>query len=109
MRSKVYFADENIKKAYESLKNSKFEEQLLYKWISRAIDDLENNAFCGVQVHKKLIPKIYFDKYGIDNLWKYDLPSGWRLIYSVAKEKIFVVSLILEWMDHKTYEKRFGY
>jgi len=32
------------------------------------MDDLENNAFCGIQIKKKLIPRIYVEKYGIDNL-----------------------------------------
>ena len=46
MRSVVYFADEKLKEAYNKLKDSKVEDKMLYKWISRAIDDLEANAFC---------------------------------------------------------------
>lgn len=57
---------------------------------------------------KKLIPKDY-KKYGIDNLWKYDLPNGWRLMYSVANDEVKIISIVLEWLDHKNYEKRFGY
>lgn len=109
MKSIVHFGDEKLKEAYETLKTSKVEEQLLYKWISRAIDDLSNNAFCGIQIPKRLIPKIYIEKYNIDNLWKYDLPKGWRLIYSVTNEGVCILSIILEWMDHKEYEKRFNY
>ena len=48
-------------------------------------------------------------KYGIDNLWKYNFPNAWRLIYSVARDEIIVVTIILEWMNHKEYEKRFNY
>jgi hypothetical protein len=48
-------------------------------------------------------------KYGIDNLWKYDLPGAWRLLYSVSGDKIEVMAIILEWLNHKKYEKRFGY
>ena len=43
------------------------------------------------------------------NLWKYDLPKGWRLIYSIVNDEIVVVSLILEWFDHKEYERKFKY
>ena len=93
MKSQVHFAEEKLKKAYEKLKASKVEEKLLYKWISRAIDDLSENAFCGIQIPKKLIPKVYIQKYGIDNLWKYDLPKGWRLLYSVAKSEIIIISI----------------
>jgi len=109
MKSEIKFAEEKVKESFEKLKESKTEDKKLYDWINRAFDDLEENAFCGIQIPKKLIPKIYLNKYKIDNLWKYDLPSGWRLIYSVANGEICVLSIILEWLDHKNYERRFGY
>ena len=67
------------------------------------------NAFCGTQIPKRLFPKEYIQKYGITNLWKYDLPKAWRLLYSVAKDEVVVISIILEWFDHKEYERRFKY
>jgi len=109
MKSVARFADDRLKLTFEKLKDSKTEDKMLYTWINRAIDDLEENAFCGIQISKKLIPKVYIQKYGIDNLWKYDFPKGWRLLYAVAKDEVIVVSIILEWMDHKNYERRFGY
>jgi Txe/YoeB family toxin of Txe-Axe toxin-antitoxin module len=109
MKSKVYFADEKIKVAFEKLKTSTTEDRKLYEWLSRAIDDLEKDAFSGIQIPKKLIPKAYIAKYEIDNLWKYNLPNAWRLIYSVARDEIVVISIIIEWFDHKSYERRFGY
>jgi hypothetical protein len=60
-------------------------------------------------IPKKLFPKSYIKKYGIDNLWKYDLPTGWRLLYSVKAEEIVVLAIILEWLPHKKYERRFNY
>ena len=109
MKSQIKYAEGKVKKSFEDLKNSKTEDQKLYKWINRAMDDLEENAFCGIQIQKKLIPKIYIEKYGIDNLWKYDLPKGWRLIYSVVNGDVQILSIILEWVSHKDYERRFGY
>ena len=109
MKSKVYFADEKIKVAFEKLKTSTTEDRRLYERLSRAIDDLEEDAFSGIQIPKKLIPKAYIAKYEIDNLWKYNLPDAWRLIYSVARDDVVVISIIIEWFDHKNYEKRFGY
>lgn len=109
MKSEINFADEKLQKNFEELKNSVNEDKNLYKWICRAFEDLEENAFCGIRIQKKLIPKIYIEKYEIDNLWKYDLPKGWRLIYSVANGQVCVISIILEWMSHKEYEKRFRY
>jgi len=95
MKSKIKYAEEKVKKSLEELKNSRTEDQKLYKWINRAMDDLEENAFCGIQIPKKLIPKIYIEKYGIDNLWKYDLPKGWRLIYSVVNGEFKFYQLFL--------------
>jgi len=109
MRSEVFFAEERLKKSFQELKDSKTEDKELYAWITRAIDDLSENAFCGIQVQKRLIPKEYITKYGIDNLWKYNLPNAWRLLYSVGKEGIAVISIVVEWMNHKDYEKRFKY
>jgi hypothetical protein len=37
------------------------------------------------------------------------LPKGWRLIYSVANDGVCIISILLEWMDHKNYERRFNY
>ena len=109
MKSEIKFAEEKVKESFEKLKDSKTEDKKLFDWINRALDDLQENAFCGIQIPKRLIPKIYIEKYGIDNLWKYDLPRGWGLIYSVANNYVCVLSLILEWMDHKNYERRFNY
>lgn len=109
MKSRVVFADAKIKKAFEALKDSKTEDKKLHERLTRAFKDLEEDAFCGIQIQKKLIPKEYVKKYRIDNLWKYNLPGAWRLVYSVAADKIIVISIVIEWMDHKSYEKRFKF
>lgn len=106
MRGKVQFVNEKVKKAFEILKD---EDPKMYGFILRAFEDIENNAFCGIQIPKKLIPKEYIKKYSVKNLWKYNLPDAWRLIYSVQGKDLLVFSIILEWMDHKTYERKFGY
>jgi len=98
-----------FKKSFEELKDGKFEEQELYKHLNQAFKNLKENVYSGIHIPKKLIPKLYITKYGLTNLWKYDLPKGWRLIYSIGKEEISVVSIILEWLDHKEYERRFKY
>ena len=107
--TKVRFADEKIKQAFEQLLNRKGDERKLYDWLVRAFNDIEQNAFCGIQIPKRLIPKEYLQKYGVHNAWKYNLPNAWRLIYSIENQEIVVVSIVLEWMDHKEYERRFKY
>ena len=106
----IRYVDSKLKKEFEYLKNSTTEDQNLYKFINRALDDLEENAFCGIQIPKKQIPREYVKKYRIDNCWKYNLPNAWRLIYSVIDAgEIKVISLILEWKSHKKYNQKFGY
>ena len=109
MKSQIKFADEKLKLALKKLRTSTTEDSKLYDWINRALNDIEENAFCAIQIPKRLIPKEYIQKYEIDNLWKYDLPRGWRLIYSVAGEDIIIISIIIEWMNHKDYERKFNY
>lgn len=105
----VAFADELLQKSLNKLKEGKFEDKELYELINRAFDDLHENPFIGIDIPRRLWPKEYIQKYNINNLSKYDLPNGWRLIYFVRGTKVEVVALILEWFPHKEYERRFGY
>ena len=107
--SRIKFVDERVKQAYYSLEGGDAAERELFKRLTRAFDDLEKNVFCGIQIKKRLIPKSYLKKYNVDNLWKYNLPKGWRLLYSIRRDEIIVISIILEWLPHKEYERRFGY
>jgi Txe/YoeB family toxin of Txe-Axe toxin-antitoxin module len=105
-KSKVVFADDKIEKDFFSLD----EKDEIKKSIKKAIRDIEENAFCGLPIPKRVIPKEYIRKYKAKNLWKYDLPSGWRLIYTVTTpNKIEILSIILEWFNHPSYERRFHY
>ena len=104
--SKIRFVNERIKESFEKLEK---EDPNLSKILNQAFANIQENAFCGIQIQKRLIPKEYTQKYGIGNLWKYDLPKGWRLIYTIRRDDIIVVSIILEWFDHKEYERKFGY
>ena len=107
--SEIRFADESIKEAFYKLEKGDSSEKELFKFIDQALENIEKNAFCGIQIPKKQIPKEYLIKYNSTNLWKYDLPNAWRLIYSIRGGKAIVISLILEWMNHKEYERRFNY
>ena len=110
LNSAVKFGDENLKKAYHELESGKFEDKQLKEWLDRAVADLRKNAFSGIQIPKRLIPQVYQAKYGpLTNLWKYNLPNAWRLIYTIKRDEVVVLSVVLEWMTHKEYEKRFGY
>ena len=106
--TKIVFADEKLKEAFERLKNSPSEKRL-YDNLMRAFDDIEKAPNAFIHIKQKLIPREYATKYGIDNLWKYDLPNGWRLLYSLANDEIEIIAIILDWLDHKNYERKLGY
>ena len=110
MKSRIIFGDDRQKEAFEKLKRLKTEDRKLYEWLTRAFRDIEENAFCGMQIPKKLVPKEYERRFGrLSNLWKYNLPNAWRLMYTVKDGDAVVLSIILEWAGHKDYERRFNY
>jgi Txe/YoeB family toxin of Txe-Axe toxin-antitoxin module len=104
--SEVKFIDDELERSYKLLDENDF----LKKAIKKAARELKENAFCGIQVPKSLIPKEYVRKYNINNLWKCNLPKGWRLMYTVvAENEVKLITALLEWLKHKDYEKRFNY
>jgi len=104
--SEVVFANDKIEKAYNKLEDN----EDLKKHLKKAIKEIQNNAYCGIQIPKRLIPKEYIKNYKVNNLWKYDLPDGWRLIYALfPQNKVEILSVVIEWFDHKNYERRFNY
>ena len=105
----VAFADTGLKEAYKKLQEGKFEDKELYAFITRAIEDLRKNPLCGDRVPKQQIPKEYLKKYDVTAIWKYNLPNAWRLIYALVGDEVTIVSMILEWMTHKEYERKFHY
>ena len=109
MQSKVKFAEEKAMKQFIRLSYGDNQERTIHKEITKAVEHIEKNAYCGVQYPKRLIPRYYIKRHNITNLWKYNLPDGWRLIYTIKAQDAQVISLLLEWFDHKDYEKRFNY
>lgn len=108
-KKEVRFVDESLKHAYDDLRTGRGEEQEICKLIENAIIVLKQDPFAGELTKKSLIPKYYIQKYGVDNLRKYKLNKNWRLVYTLTGTDVLVVSIILEWYDHKEYEKRFGF
>lgn len=105
----VTFISKKVKEEYEALGNGRFEDKELHKLITRAIEEIKNNPLRYTRIPENLIPEKYVQEYGIKALWKYDLPDGWRLLYTVTGNEIKIVSIILEWLNHKEYERRFNY
>jgi len=109
METKIQFVNQKVQKAFEKLSLGNYEEKELKKYIERAFRDIQENPFCGIQIPKRLIPQDYIKKFGIKNVFKYNLPNAWRLLYSLEHGKFYIISIVVEWLDHKNYERRFRY
>jgi len=81
----------------------------LYRIIKNGLDVLRENMVAGEKVEKRKWPKMYLKKYGIRNLFKLDLDRNYRLTYTIIAEGPRKIVCVLEVMDHKTYNRRFGY
>ena len=107
METKIEFANLNLKRAFEDLVDS---DQRLYKEIEKAFEDILVNKYCGRNVRKKLIPRGLIKKYNINNLWIYNLRKDWRLLYTLTNSgEINILAVVLDWMNHKDYERLFKF
>lgn len=98
-------------KALEQRKNgieNSFEIQLL-KAIDREIGNLKINPQKGFPIRRSYISKQAMQRYGTNKLWKIELVSFWRMIYTLTGDEVKIITFILEIMDHKKYDKIFGW
>ena len=79
------------------------------KIVDAGLDVLKLNMFAGERIEKRKYPRCCVQKYGVNNLYKFNLDSRTRLTYTLVAEETEVAVVILEVLDHKKYEKRFGY
>jgi mRNA-degrading endonuclease RelE of RelBE toxin-antitoxin system len=85
------------------------QKSVLWKDIDAAIDALKLNPLKGNKIEKDRWPKKYKKEVKINNLFRYPLHNGYRLIYTLISDTKSTTSVLLEAMDHDSYEKRFGY
>ncbi len=83
-----------------------FNQQLL-KSIDQKISYLKTNPLAGDHAQQPL-PCELVDKYGINNLWIIDLVNYWRMFYTLKPDKVEIIALVLDWVDHERYNKMFG-
>lgn len=105
----VAFANQGLKAACLKLGSGRYEDMRLFESLNAAIAKLRQNPLAGVQVPRTLWPASYIKSYGVDNLWKLNLPGAWRLVYTVRGNEVEILAVLVEWMTHKEYERRFGY
>jgi len=82
------------------------ENQQLLKSIKQKIELIKINPQYGDSASKTLIKKSGYD---VDNLWVVDLTGYWRMLYTLKGSRVEILCFILEIIDHKKYNKIFGY
>jgi len=103
------FMKGQAKDSYLSLKNRTDKEaQSLFNSITRITEILKNNPQFGNPISKRLIPQSLI-KEGIQNLYRVELSNFWRMLYTIEGTKIEILVFVLNIMDHKEYNKLFGY
>lgn len=89
--------------------NSKTEASIL-RAVHQKAELIKVNPHYGNPIAKNLIPVEYLKKYGITNLFRVELPNFWRMLYALTNnEQIEIVAFVLDIIDHKKYNKKFGY
>ncbi len=84
-------------------KNSK--DITLLNSIKKKIALIKENPFYGDNIKKNLIPK----ELNVPNLWRIEISNFWRMLYTIRGDEIEVVCFVLGIMNHKKYNKLFGY
>ena len=102
-------AEEVYKYINQHASTSKLERMIL-KAVNQKIKLIKANSHYGDGIQKNLIPQEYMIKYGVTNLFRVELPNFWRMLYTLTAEgEIEIVAFILDIINHKTYDKKFGY
>ena len=103
---KLTFADKDLKKSFNCLSD----KDPIKKGLIKAMREIKENFGVGRLItkdtHNKNRIKNILRKYTSSNIRIYNLPSAWRMLYSVtSSEDIKIVAVILDWMSHKDYER----
>jgi hypothetical protein len=59
------------------------------------------------EVVRRPLPAALVKKHGIENLYVEDLPSFWRLLYTIQREAMRPYVVVIEIVGHETYDKWF--
>jgi len=99
-------AEEVYKRLNEVAPNSKVDRSILNA-INKKVELIKANIHYGEPIAKRLIPEEYKTKYEATNLFRVELPSFWRMLYTLTdgESQIEIVAFVLDVIDHKEYNK----
>ena len=86
-------------------------DNMILKAINNKVELIKTNPHFGDPIAKKLIPDEYKQKYGITNLFRVELPTFWRMLYTLTNDEneIEIIAFVLDIINHKEYNKILGY
>ena len=86
-------------------------EKMILNALNKKIELIKLNTHYGDPISKNLIPKEYKEKYSIINLFRGELQQFWRMLYTLTNNEtqIEIIAFVLDILDHKNYNKKFGY
>lgn len=97
------------KESYLHLKKKTDKDaRTLLNSFSRIKEILKDNPQYGDPIPKQLIPKS-LQKIGVKNLYRVELSNYWRMLYTLEGSRIEVFVFVLNIVDHKNYNRLFGY
>ncbi len=101
---------EEADEVYSFLLKSKIKEhRSIANAITRDVGLLRVNFRVGQQIRRILIPNYYKKRYFASTLFRIGLPCYWRLLYTVVGTPEGLSIYILSIIDHKEYDRKFGY
>ena len=77
----------------------------IVRWIADMKEALRENMYAGELIRKSQVPKQIIDKHGVNNLYRYGLPEGFRACYTILNNCVYIIDV----MSHAEYDKVFGY
>lgn len=108
MRFSKEFSEEYAK-LKQRAESGRGDAKYLVRIIDKGIAKLKRDREAGKRIPKRRIPRDYLIKYGVTNMWKLNLDRYWRMIYTIVGDEIRLVSIIIEVLNHKKYDRKFGY
>lgn len=101
------------KEVYEAEKNGKKKtaEIQIFKAFEQKKNLIKENIHYGQPIAKSKIPSKYKKDYCVTNLFWVELPHYWRFLYTLTQgdSEIEIIAFVLDIIDHKKYNKLFGY
>jgi hypothetical protein len=88
---------------------SKLERGLVKAILAKA-ELIKANPHYGQPISKKLIPKEWKTRLGVNNLFRVQLPQFWRRLYSLSSGgKNEVITFVHSISSHEKYDEILGY